>query len=164
MIVRAAFASDFASALALNEASVEFLSPLSRERLIRLDAEAELHCVVEFSGQVMAFLLAFREGADYDSINYQWFAQRYPRFLYVDRVVVSRTQQSHGAGSLLYRHVFAHAAAIGAPLVACEFDVEPPNPVSAGFHAKFGFREVGMQRTAGGKKLVSLQIADVAMT
>ena len=32
------------------------------------------------------------------------------------------------------------------PVVTCEFDIEPPNPVSAGLHATFGFREVGQQR------------------
>ena len=38
------------------------------------------------------------------------------------------------------------------PVVTCEFDIEPPNPVSAGLHVKVGFREVGEQLVAGGKK------------
>ena len=29
------------------------------------------------------------------------------------------------------------------PIGTCEFDIEPPNPVSAGLHVKVGFREVG---------------------
>ena len=47
------------------------------------------------------------------------------------------------------------------PVVTREFDIEPPNPVSAGLHAKFGFREVGQQPVAGGKMAVSLQVAPV---
>jgi len=47
------------------------------------------------------------------------------------------------------------------PIGTCEFDIEPPNPVSASLHAKFGFREVGQQPVAGGKMAVSLQVAPV---
>jgi predicted GNAT superfamily acetyltransferase len=47
------------------------------------------------------------------------------------------------------------------PVVTREFDVDPPNPVSAGFHAKLGFHEVGQQLVAGGTKVVSLQAAPV---
>jgi hypothetical protein len=161
MILRPAGPADFGAVLALNEESVQFLSPLSQERLEQLDAEAELHSVIESDGAVCAFLLAFREGADYDSVNYRWFQRRYQRFLYVDRVVVSRRMQGRGAGAALYRHVFAHAAATSVPVVTCEYDVDPPNEVSERFHARFGFREVGRQRVAGGSKAVSLQASVV---
>jgi predicted GNAT superfamily acetyltransferase len=147
--------------LALNEESVRFLSPLSSERLIQLHEQCAVHQVVENARQVVAFLLAFREGAPYDSVNYQWFASRYERFLYIDRVVAFQHSQGKGAGSILYQSVFAHALVAGVPMVTCEFDVEPPNPVSERFHAKFGFREVGRQFVAQGRKVVSLQAAEV---
>jgi len=47
------------------------------------------------------------------------------------------------------------------PVVTCEYDVDPPNPGSERFHTRFGFREVGRQVVAGGKKSVSLQAAIV---
>jgi len=159
MNLRSAGTADFATILALNEESVHFLSPLTRDRLAALDREADLHLVVEERGEVFAFLLAFREHADYDGVNYRWFEARYPSFLYIDRVVVARHVQARGAGSLLYRRAFAHAAESGVPIVACEFDVEPPNSVSERFHAKFGFDEVGRQSVAGGRKVVSLRVA-----
>jgi predicted GNAT superfamily acetyltransferase len=56
--------------------------------------------------------------------------------------------------------VFEFAATHSVGLVTCEYDVEPPNPASERFHARFGFREVGRQRLDGGK-LVSLQAAQV---
>jgi hypothetical protein len=161
MILRPARPEDFSAVLALNEESVQFLSPLSQGRLEQLDAEAELHSVIESDGAVCAFLLAFREGADYDSVNYRWFQQRYPRFLYVDRVVVSRRMQGRGAGAALYRHVFAHAAETSVPVVTCEYDVDPPNEASERFHGRFGFSEVGRQWVAGGSKAVSLQASVV---
>ncbi len=161
MQTRRALPADVASVLALNEESAHFLSPLTLARLLVLTSQAEAHWVVEDEGSIVAFLLAFREASAYDSVNYQWFAARYPSFLYIDRVVVSRAAQGRGLGTLLYRTVFAHAKASSVPLIACEFDIEPPNPVSASFHAKLGFKEVGQQLAGGGKKLVSLQVAAV---
>jgi len=161
MKIRPASPADFPSVLALNEESVQFLSPLTAERLLQLHEQAALHQVVEDEGQVVAFLLAFRDGARYDSVNYQWFASRYASFLYIDRVVVSQRLQAKGAGSALYRQAFAFAATAGMPLLTCEFDVEPPNPISERFHARFGFHEVGRQLVANGKKVVSLQAAPV---
>lgn len=155
--IRAAVAGDFATILALNAESVQFLSPLDAARLQHLHTQAAYHRVIDLGGSVAAFLLAFREGADYDSPNYRWFAQRYPEFLYIDRVVVSATQQGRGLGALLYADLFAFARANHVAQVTCEFDVDPPNPASAAFHARFGFREVGTQWLGGGKKQVSLQ-------
>jgi predicted GNAT superfamily acetyltransferase len=155
--IRSAVAEDFGAILALNAESVHFLSPLDAARLRHLHAQAAYHRVVESDGVVVAFLLAFREGADYDSPNYRWFAQRYAQFLYIDRVVVGAAQQGRGLGALLYDDLFAFARASSVAKVTCEFDVDPPNPASAAFHARFGFREVGTQWLGGGKKQVSLQ-------
>jgi hypothetical protein len=161
-MLRDATSADFPAILALNEAFVVVLSPLDDARLSRLHAQAALHRVIESAGRVEAFLLAFREGADYDSPNYRWFAQRYPRFLYVDRIVVAGGAQARGAGRRLYRELYAQAVRDAVPLITCEFDVEPPNPASERFHAKLGFREVGRQSLYGGSKTVSLQALDVA--
>ena len=160
MKLRPAIAEDADAILALNQESVAVLSPLSRERLAKLEREAAVRSVVEDGGTVVAFLLAFREGATYDSPNYRWFAGRYDRFVYLDRVVVSSAARGRGAGALLYRDVFEFAATHAVGVVTCEYDVEPPNLASERFHARFGFREVGRQRLDGGK-LVSLQAAPV---
>lgn len=155
--VRDATAADFAAILALNQESVHFLSPLTPERLRLLDGQSASHRVIEVDGVVAAFLLAFREGSDYDSANYRWFAQRYARFLYIDRVVVSQAFQGRGLGAALYADLFDVARRTQAGCVTCEFDVEPPNEVSRRFHARYGFEEVGSQSVAGGSKRVSLQ-------
>ncbi|RDY66392.1 GNAT family N-acetyltransferase, partial [Lysobacter soli] len=109
--------------------------------------------------EVVAFLLAFREGVAYDSPNYVWFAQRYPRFLYVDRVVVAGTHQGRKLGPLLYRDLFDFARASDVDTVTCEFYTVPPNEASRRFHSAFGFSEVGSQWVADGRKQVSLQVA-----
>ena len=161
MQLRRATAADSKSVLALNEESVQFLSPLNHGKLSHLVGQSALYLVAEEQGAVVAFLLALREGAQYDSSNYLWFASRYKQFLYIDRVVVSKALTAKGAGSLLYSELFRFAASRGVPRIACEFDIDPPNTPSERFHAKFGFQEVGRQRIAGGTKLVSLQTAAV---
>jgi hypothetical protein len=159
--LRNATPDDFPAILALNAESVHFLSPLDAARLQHLHAQAAYHRVVEVDGAVAAFLLALREGTDYDSPNYRWFAQHRARFLYIDRIVVDGAARGLGLGAQLYVDIVAFATATGAGQLTCEFDLEPPNPASARFHARHGFREVGRQWLGGGKKQVSLQAREL---
>jgi predicted GNAT superfamily acetyltransferase len=160
--LRDASRADLAAILALNEESVRFTSPLAAECLDTLHRAAAYHRVVEIDGEIAAFLLAFREGAPYDSPNYLWFAERYPAFLYIDRIVVAPAHRGARLGVALYEDIIAFAAASGVPRLACEFDLEPPNPVSMKFHERMGFAEVGTQWLGGGKKRVSLQARAIA--
>lgn len=157
MQIRNAAPADFAQILALNEASVQFLSPLSLERLTALHSQAAYHRVVATSDGVQAFLLALREGAIYDSVNYQWFASRLPQFLYIDRVVVATTAQGSGCGKRLYDDLIAYAQQMGISPITCEFDIEPINTASLRLHQAFGFAEVGSQYLAAAGKRVSMQ-------
>lgn len=161
--IRPAVAADFQQILALNAESVHFLSPLDDERLTHLHSQAAYHRVATIDDCVVAFLLAFCQGADYDSPNYRWFAERYAAFLYVDRVVVSPERQGNGLGARLYGDLFAFARQHRLDPVACEFDVLPPNETSRHFHAAFGFVEVGSQWVNGGNKQVSLQVAKLGI-
>jgi predicted GNAT superfamily acetyltransferase len=163
-LIRDAGSGDFPAILALNDESVRFLSPLDAAHLRELHAMAAYHRVVEVGGKVAAFLLALREGADYASPNYRWFAAHHRRFLYIDRVVVATAWQGRGLGARLYDDIIAFAGENGFADLTCEFDLEPPNPASAKFHARYGFREVGRQWLGGGGKQVSLQVRTVAAT
>lgn len=158
-MIRDAIPSDFDAILALNAESVQYLSPLTPQRLAHLHGQAAFHRVAVEGDRVLAFLLAFREGASYDSPNYQWFVARFAHFLYIDRIVVAQSAQGRGLGALLYEDLFAFARLAGVPLVTCEFDIEPPNPASARFHFRFGFTEVGSQSYGLPAKRVSLQAA-----
>ena len=162
MMLRDARRDDFAAILALNDESVHFTSAMSAERLDALHRAAAYHKVVEIDGEVVAFLLAFREGAPYDSPNYLWFAERYPQFLYIDRIVVAPAHRGARLGVALYDDIIAFAVASGVPWLTCEFDVEPPNPASERFHARMGFGEVGTQWLGDRTKRVSLQARAIA--
>lgn len=143
--------------LELNEESVHFLSPLTEEKLYRLAGQSEMFDVLEVDGVVEAFVLTFREGSAYDSVNYLWFENTFENFMYVDRVVVSVKMQGNGLGKMLYKVVFDHAKSTGVARVTAEIDIQPPNPGSLIFHEKFGFEEVGQQSVYDGAKVVSLQ-------
>ena len=157
IVIRDAGPADLDAILRLNERWEHFMSVLDRVALQRLHAEAAYNRVALVGGDVVAFLLAFREGADYDSPNYRWFADAYDRFLYIDRVVVDEGRHRTGLGAALYDDAIAFARSQGLPRVVCEIDIEPLNATSVAFHERHGFVEVGTQRVAGGAKLVSLR-------
>jgi predicted GNAT superfamily acetyltransferase len=162
MRLRDVQSADLMSILELNTESQAFLSPLTLERLDALHRSAAYHKVIEIGGAIAAFLLAFREGAPYDSPNYLWFVERYPRFVYIDRIVVAPSHRGSGLGAKLYDDIVAFAARARVPWLTCEFDIEPPNPGSKLFHNRMGFREVGTHTIRGGTKRVSLQAKPIA--
>jgi predicted GNAT superfamily acetyltransferase len=130
-------------------------------RLELLDALSCYHRVACVDGRVAAFLLAMADDAAYRNDNFEWFVRRYPRFIYVDRIVVAADARTLRLGSRLYEDLFAFARAAGFPCVTCEYYLVPPNEPSRRFHDKFGFTEQGTQWLADGRKQVSLQVAPV---
>ena len=161
VILRDAAAADFERVLALNAAEVAQTSAMDHARL---QALANLACrfrVAEVDGCVLGFLLAMDHTAAYDNDNFRWFATRYPRFVYVDRIVVDAAAAGMGIGGKLYRDLFALTRQHGIDRVVCEYNLQPPNPASKAFHDRFGFNEVGQQHVASGSKLVSLQMLDL---
>ena len=123
--------------LALNNAHATELSGVSPELLDRILAQATLAIGI---APMRAALIAFDEASHYSGRNFAWFVGRYPRFLYVDRVVVAPEARGQGLARLLYDRVFETA---GDRPVACEVNVEPPNSASDAFHAALGFVPVG---------------------
>lgn len=159
IILRDAGEADFPTILRLNEAEVRQTSPLDSAQLEFLHGLACFHRVAVVDGKVVGFLLALPQGTAYRSDNYVWFMSRYPHFIYVDRIVIATEFSGQGIGGRLYRALFRFAGTGATPLIACEYNIEPPNPASCAFHDRFGFREVGQQSLTGGKR-VSLQVAD----
>ncbi len=160
-LIRDAVADDFDRILELNDGEVRQTSPLDFERLGALAAIACHHKLATADGHIVAFLLAMREGAPYENDNYRWFASRFTRFLYVDRIVVDARFTGRKIGSLLYADLFDVAQALGIEYVTCEYNLEPPNPASKAFHEIFGFEEIGSQWLDNPTKRVSLQAAQV---
>jgi predicted GNAT superfamily acetyltransferase len=137
--------------LALNNSHARELSWLEPERLEHLVREA---FYARRIGDLDAFLIAFDQDARYDSPNFLWFRQRYPRFVYVDRIVTAASARGRGYAQQLYFDLFERAARASHERVACEINLSPPNPGSDAFHAALGFAEVGSAAIHGGAKTV----------
>lgn len=144
--------ADWPALLALNHASARELSELDEPRLERLLALAHGCLVAEVGGSPVAFALAVAPGSDYDSENYRWFAARFERFLYLDRVAVADGMRRRGIATRLYDAMEATAAPFAR--MVCEVNVRPPNPASLAFHAARGYLEIG--QLDHGEKLVAL--------
>ena len=137
--------------LALNNEHAAELSWLEPDQLSRLVGAA---FYARRIGDLEAFLLAFDENAAHDSPNFLWFRERFPHFVYVDRIAVAASARGRGHARLLYEGLFAHAASAGHTMIGCEVNLDPPNPASDSFHAALGFSEVGHATIHGGAKSV----------
>jgi predicted GNAT superfamily acetyltransferase len=137
--------------LRLNNASANETSPLSREMLDHMIADAR---VATFIPPDTAFVLAFVQSDTYDGGHFRWFQERLAKFLYIDRIVIAQSHRRHGLGRLLYQDLFERARGLGQTCVTCEVNSLPPNPESDAFHAAMGFKEMGTATVDHGTKSV----------
>lgn len=155
MRIRPLSDTDIATVLALNEASVEALSPLTADGLGKLRELVAQALVCDVDGQVAAFALAFGPGAAYDSLNYRWHAKRCDDFLYLDRIVVNVEFRRRGVATALYDAMESAAESHGR--MVCEVNSDPPNPESLGFHRGRGYHEVGHLTQLDGHQTVMME-------
>lgn len=147
--------ADLDAVLELNNTAGPGILPISRSRMQALRAAADYFRVAEVDGQLAGFLIAMGPTAAYDSPNFLWFRERYPAFLYIDRVVVAAPFRGHGIGRVFYADVLSFAE-VRYPLLTCEVFLEPRDDVALLFHGTRGFQEVGRQRINDGRYMVSL--------
>jgi predicted GNAT superfamily acetyltransferase len=101
-----------------------------------------------------ALLIALDEDAPYDNPNFNWFKQRFDRFVYIDRIIVSGGARGRGIARMLYQDLFAAAEEAGHSRIVCEVNLAPPNPASDAFHVTMGFVEIGQAIIHDGRKTV----------
>jgi len=161
IVIRNAQQHDFAQILQLNRIAVQHTSAMDMDRLHHLDRLAAYHRVALVDGQFAGFLFAMRDGTNYVNDNFNWFAERLDNFLYIDRIVVAAEYAGQKIGTALYQDLIHFARQLEIKHIACEYNVEPPNPPSQAFHDKWGFTEMGSQWLNGKTKRVSLQILNL---
>jgi uncharacterized protein len=155
MNIRETSTNDLGAALALNNDNLPELNELDAAEIERLVSISELALTAEVDGAFAGFCIVFAPGADYASLNYQWFSRTYDDFVYLDRIAVHPSFRRYGIGRGFYREIVDRFTG-RFPLLACEVNVRPRNHASLEFHHSIGFREVAQQDTDGGKKTVSL--------
>ena len=148
------------SVLALNNAAGTTILPLDMARLTALGEQAAYFRIALVDGNIAGFLIALREDADYGSPNFTWFQKNYPKFLYIDRIVIARPYRGLGLGRIFYSDVTSYAE-VRVPLLACEVFLEPRDDVSVLFHGTYGFQEVGQQMMPIVQRRVALLAKDL---
>lgn len=144
--------------LALNNANARetsYLTPGDWKALVAATFSAT--CV-----GTQAFLTALDQDSSYDGQNFNWFRDRYERFVYIDRIVVDSSLRGQGVGRLLYEDLFRRMHDAGQLYVGCEINLSPPNPASDAFHLRLGFSEKGSAKLIGRDKTVRYFVKTLA--
>lgn len=164
IVIRDATFDDLDTIALLNRGALPAVSDVDERALWRLmeEASSTLVAVDETEGGVVAFLIALGPQAAYDSPNYRFFADRYPSFRYIDRVVVDPFHARKGIGAGLYDALESTARAEAVAVMTAEVNVRPPNAESLAFHAARGFSAVGEQDTEAGAKRVRLLVHELS--
>jgi predicted GNAT superfamily acetyltransferase len=145
---------DLPAVHALNTANVPAVGEATFDHLARLVEMAHHALVADVAGRVAGFCVVLAPGADYGSVNYRWFSERYDDFVYLDRVAVDHAMRGRRIGTALYAEVERRCA--DRAWFTLEVNLRPRNDASLAFHERLGFVEVGQQETPYGC-LVSLQ-------
>lgn len=151
--------ADLDALLALSNAHEEEIGSFTKEAFAELVA---LSFRTRMTSARDAFLIALSERAPKRAPNWRWFAGRFRRFVYIDRVVVGEGSRKRGLGKLLYNDVIEAARQAGHTRICCEVNIEPPNPASDAFHTRMGFEEIGRAYLPDRGKTVRYLTRDLA--
>lgn len=155
---------DLAAVHAINEAAYPAVGTETLEDLGHIGSESIIALIADVDDELAGFCFVLAPGADYDSMNYQWFSERYGDFVYLDRVALSPRFHRRGIGRAMYAEV-ERLSAERRPTATdftLEVNLRPRNDQSLAFHAELGFVEVGQQETDYGA-LVSLMAKPLAI-
>lgn len=155
IVIRDVREHELDSVLALNNTAGDAILPLDAEQLRFFWENAAYFRVAQSGEHLAGFLIALTPDVNYDSPNFRWFRDRYPRFLYIDRIVVANMRRGAGVGRVFYADVQSFAEP-RVPRLACEVRAESGNSPALLFHGSFGFREVGQHVLPGTQGRVSL--------
>ena len=139
----------------LNEGGYPGVASETIEKLGHIADESVITVVAELDGEIAGFCLVLAKGADYDSVNFIWFGERYDDFVYLDRVAVDPKFKRRGVGRAMYAEVERLLAerCPTATEFTLEVNIEPRNDESLAFHHSLGFIEVGQQDTDYGTRV-----------
>ncbi|MEO8160965.1 MAG: GNAT family N-acetyltransferase, partial [Arenimonas sp.] len=109
--------------LALNNAAGPGILPMDAGKLRFFWENADYFRVAEKDGHLAGFLVALNQDARHDSPNFLWFRERYPEFLYIDRIVIASTRRGAGVGRVFYGDVQSFSE-VRVPRLAAEVFLE----------------------------------------
>ncbi len=152
---------DLHCVLEMNEAAVPHVNSVPLAQMQKFLDEAAYFRVAVVDGVPAAFLVGLTPNADYQSLNFRWFCDKYSSFAYIDRIAVAAAARRRGLAAALYRD-FESSFNSRAPRLVCEVNLRPPNPASMQFHERMGFVQVGSQVIDDGAKEVAMMVKALA--
>ncbi|MBB3834128.1 hypothetical protein FHR55_002350 [Xanthomonas arboricola] len=152
--LRALQPCDAPALLALNNAHATELSLLDAVGLTALLRRAWHARVV---APADGLLIALDQDAAYANANFAWLAERFARFVYVDRIVIAAHARRCGLAMQLYGDLIRKARTAAHLRLVCEVNIEPPNPTSLAMHEQLGFVPIGEALLASGKQVRYLE-------
>ncbi|MBB3800936.1 hypothetical protein FHR47_001170 [Xanthomonas arboricola] len=152
--LRALQPCDAPALLALNNAHATELSLLDADGLTALLRRAWHARVI---APADGLLIALDQDAAYANANFAWLAERFARFVYVDRIVIAAHARRRGLAMQLYGDLIRKARTAAHLRLVCEVNIEPPNPASLALHEQLGFVPIGEAVLASGKQVRYLE-------
>ena len=153
-------ANDLDEAHRINQDNVPEVGDVTRSRLAELHEMATLRVgVFDDVDSVLGFCIVLAPGAQYDSVNYTWFMDRYDDAFYLDRVAFDVAAQRQGLGTRLYDHVEGQVRDHHPEILrlTLEVNTKPPNEPSYRFHKGRGYVEVGRETTPYGAEVAMME-------
>ena len=127
----------------LNQSNTPEVGSLdSVKHLKSLLSQSSNNLFISLDNEIIGFIVCFREGSNYQSVNYKFFSKTETKFLYIDRVVIKDLHRRKGIGKYLYSYIESISIYENIPL-CCEVNIEPLNQPSIDFHINFGFHKIG---------------------
>ena len=134
--------NDLKSILSLNQESIPAVSSSNIEMMKHFLIICDYFKVCKINGEIIGFLNALLPSKDYKSEHYQWFNKKYDSFIYVDRIIFTKSYQNQGYGTAFYDDLINVFKSTSLD-IACEINTKPYNKQSINFHKKYGFKKVG---------------------
>jgi len=159
--IREAQLEDLDWIVELNQANTPNVGSLTREQYDDLENQCIAVWIAEDEAATrLGFIMLLAAGRDYASPNYQWFENKLDNYTYVDRIAVCESARGKGVGLALYAEALDLAESHGAKHLACEVNLDPPNPKSMAFHEKLGFKSIGEQVASHNGITVSMLVKE----
>jgi len=156
--IRQVRSEDFDEILKINAESSPHVAKLDHEDVRRLTALASIALVATDSVRVVGYVLAISSSIVYEGEEFQSFLARFDEpFLYIDQVAVCAKARGASIASQMYASLQQRSRELGIFTLGCGVNLHPANPVSMGFHRKFGFESIGELETRDGQLVALLR-------